>query len=137
MAKPKWGANNDTLARDEQKYIRDRIKSQYKKGNKCEICETTENLQFHHYTSLSVIWHKWKKKNNITINGVDEMMEVGTKFIAEHQFELFEDTVTLCKYHHADRLHGIYGKSPTSFTTPKQRRWVDNLHQKWLEGKKV
>ena len=137
MSKAKWGANNPTLKRDEQKMLRDRVKSGYKKGNKCEICDTEEYLQFHHYQSLTGIWNKWKRKNKIKINGTDEMLIAAKQFISEHQYELLEDTVTLCKYHHHVRLHGIYSKSPNLSSAPKQRRWVGIKRDQFLAGDKV
>ena len=37
------------LKRDLVKYVRDRAKSKYDKGTECRICESTENLDFHHF----------------------------------------------------------------------------------------
>ena len=39
--------------RDLVKYVRDKAKSQYKKGNTCYICGNTENLDFHHFYGLN------------------------------------------------------------------------------------
>ena len=44
------------LKRDPVKYVRDRAKARYKKGKECEICGVTENLDFHHYYSLSPLF---------------------------------------------------------------------------------
>ena len=41
------------LKRDRVKYIRDKAKSQYQKAGACQICHSTEKLDFHHYYSLS------------------------------------------------------------------------------------
>lgn len=135
MSSPKWGSNNPNLNRDEIKLIRDRVKSKYNKGTKCEICDSEEKLEFHHYYSMTALWDKWKKENNITIHDKDEMLEEGGKFIENHIQYIYNETVTLCHFHHAERLHKIYGKSPALFTAKKQKRWVGIQRKKFLEGK--
>lgn len=113
------------LKRDEIKYIRDLAKSSYKKSTKCYICETEENLQFHHYYSLTALWNKFKKRCKIKINSVQDILDYREQFKSAHHKEIYDDTVTLCKFHHMDRLHKIYGKSPSLATAEKQRRWVE------------
>lgn len=113
------------LKRDEIKYIRDLSKSSYKKDDRCYICGSTENLQFHHYYSLTALWNKFKKKCKIVITSVEDIIDYREQFKSAHHKEIYEDTVTLCKYHHMERLHKIYGKSPTLATAEKQRRWVE------------
>lgn len=112
------------LKRDEIKYIRDLSKSSYKKDDKCFICGATENLQFHHYYSLTALWNKFKKNCKITINSIQDILDYREQFKSIHHKEIYEDTVTLCKFHHMDRLHKIYGKSPSLATAEKQRKWV-------------
>jgi hypothetical protein len=118
------------LKRDEIKYIRDLAKSSYKKDTECRICGTQENLQFHHYYSLTALWNKFKKKAKIKIHTVQDILDYREQFKASHHKEIYEDTVTLCKFHHMDRLHKIYGKSPSLATAEKQRRWVELQREK-------
>ena len=116
-------AANTGLKRDEIKYVRDRAKAIYPKGTECEICGTTENLEFHHYLSLTLLWEKWKKDNAIHISSVDDIMFHRETFITEHEKELYEDAVTLCLDHH-QKLHSIYGAKPALYTATKQKNWV-------------
>lgn len=124
------------LKRDEVKYIRDLSKSAYKKDTECRICSTTENLQFHHFYSMSLLWEKWKKENNIIIKSVDDILEHRKTFKDIFKKEIYEETVTLCKFHHMERLHKIYGKVPSLATAQKQKNWVEKQRQKQLEKKK-
>lgn len=120
----------DELKRDEIKYIRDLSKSSYKKADCCYICGSTENLQFHHFYSLTALWNKFKKKCKITIETVQDILDYREQFKAAHHTEIYDETVTLCKYHHMERLHKIYGKSPSLATAKKQRRWVEIQREK-------
>ncbi len=135
--KKDWGSNNANLKRDEIKMIRDRVKSAYVKGDKCEICDETEKLEFHHFYSMTALWNKWKRLNKITINSVEDMLKEGGKFIANHKNYIYEETVTLCHYHHHERLHKIYGKSPTLATAKKQIRWVGIQREKFLNEENI
>lgn len=123
------------LKRDEIKYIRDLAKSSYKKDDKCYICGTTENLQFHHYYSLTALWNKFKKKLKVEIKTVQDILDYREAFKAAHHTEIYDETVTLCKYHHMDRLHKIYGKSPLLSTAKKQKRWVEIQREKYESNK--
>ena len=118
------------LKRDEIKYIRDISKSAYKKDEKCYICNTPDNLQFHHFYSMTPLWERWKKNNNIVINDVEDILVYREHFKAFHRKEIYDDTVTLCKYHHMEKLHKIYGKVPTLGTAEKQRRWCEKMRIK-------
>lgn len=118
------------LKRDEIKYIRDLSKSEYSKGEECYICGTHDNLQFHHFYSLTELWNKFKKRAKIVINNVDDILTYRDAFIAAHFVEIYDETVTLCKYHHMERLHKIYGKSPSLATAKKQKRWCDIMRDK-------
>lgn len=120
----------EELKRDEIKYIRDLAKSSYEKANNCYICGSVENLQFHHYYSLTALWNKFKKRCKITIKTVQDILDYREQFKSAHHKEIYEDTVTLCKFHHMDRLHKIYGKSPSLATAEKQRRWVEIQREK-------
>lgn len=124
------------LKRDEIKYIRDISKSSYEKGYECYICGAKKILQFHHFYSLTELWNKWKKEKNIQINNVDDILLYREDFKLEHYNEIYNETVTLCKYHHMDTLHRIYGKVPKLHTGPKQKRWCEKQRQKYYTGEK-
>ena len=47
------------LKRDKVKYIRDKAKSRYEKGNECRICGTNIKLDFHHFYTLVPLLEKW------------------------------------------------------------------------------
>jgi len=123
----------NNLKRDEVKYIRDLAKKSYAKDKECYICFTDENLQFHHFNSMSLLWNKWKRENNIKISSVEDIIKYRETFKDEHQIELYDETITLCKFHHMDRLHKIYGKTPALSTVDKQRRWCDKQREKSLK----
>ena len=125
-----WKKNMNDLKRLPVKYIRDRAKSAYKKGSECYVCGTTEELQFHHFYTVDLLWNKWAKCSGIEINSVEDILAHRDNFIAEHQKELYEDTVTLCWNCHNKRLHGIYGQKPPLSTAEKQRRWCDRMRRK-------
>ena len=114
------------LKRDPIKYLRDGIKSQYKKGTKCYICGDTKNLEYHHYTPLVYLADNFQKDTGILFDNVETVMEERDKFYDKYKIELIDDCITLCKMHHA-RLHSIYGKtySGADFITKKVRRWVN------------
>lgn len=118
------------LKRDEIKYIRDLSKSSYKKDTECRICGSKENLQFHHYYSLTALWNKFKKKVGFSIESVQDILDRREQFKSAHHTEIYEETVTLCKFHHMERLHKIYGKSPSLATAKKQKRWVEIQREK-------
>ena len=118
------------------KYIRDRAKSRYQKGNSCEICGTTEELQFHHLHTVDLLWERWIKAKNITIEDVDDILNCRDDFISEHEYELYTAVATLCKSCHNVKLHGLYGKTPALSTADKQRRWIDKQRLKFLEKNK-
>ena len=113
------------LKRDEIKYVRDLAKSSYQKDKECYICGSGEELQFHHFYSMTLLWEKWKRKNKIVINTVEDVECARESFKADHCKEIYGETVTLCKFHHMDRLHKIYGKVPALGTAQKQKRWCD------------
>lgn len=122
--------NKNELLRDEIKYIRDLAKSAYKKDTECFICKSIENLQFHHFYSMTALWNKWKKDNNLQIETVDDILHWRESFKAEFSQHIYVDTVTLCKGCHMGKLHKIYGKSPTLATAEKQRRWCQRMRDK-------
>jgi hypothetical protein len=114
------------LKRDVVKYIRDRAKSQYEKGDECFICGERDNLDFHHFYSLSPLLHNWIRKNKLN---PEDVMDFRDTFIEEHHSELYDDAVTLCHEHHL-KLHSIYGRDPSLGTAKKQARWVKIQREK-------
>ena len=108
------------------KYCRDRAKSRYVKDSSCRICGKTDNLDLHHFYSLSPLLTRWLRK---TKNLSEDVLEWRDTFINEHESELFEKTVTLCHTHHLE-LHSIYGKDPALGTAEKQARWVERKREK-------
>ena len=115
------------LKRDKIKYIRDKAKSRYAKGTECKICGTTEKLDFHHFYSLTPLLNAWlsKKISERPDHYTDEYIVIWRdEFIEEHEEELYDHAVTICRGHH-QQLHGIYGRNPALGTAKKQMRWVE------------
>ena len=114
------------LKRDVVKYVRDKAKSKYEKGTACEICDETEQLDFHHFYSLTPLLNQWLTKNR---HNPEYIQALRDDFIEEHHAELYDHTVTLCHTHHL-KLHSIYGKDPALGTAKKQMRWVEIQREK-------
>lgn len=121
--------SNKNFKRDPIKFVRDKAKSGYKKDDKCYICGSTDTLDFHHFYSLTPLFNKWLKDNNIEIKTDEDVISVRDRFIAEHYDELYEYARTLCHMHHL-KLHSIYGKFPALTTAKKQMRWVEIQREK-------
>lgn len=113
------------LKRDEIKYIRDLSKSAYKKDTSCYICNSTDDLEFHHFYSMTLLWNKWKSENKIVIKNVEDIIKYREEFKKKFHNEIYNETVTLCKFHHRERLHKIYGKVPNLATAIKQKNWCE------------
>lgn len=111
------------LRRDPIKYVRDKAKSRYLKDVECYICGSRENLDYHHYNSLTPLFNKWLLANKLNKNTEEDVLAIRDRFIEEYSFEVYTDAVTLCHEHHL-QLHSIYGKDPALATAPKQKRWV-------------
>jgi len=115
------------------KHIRDGIKSRYKKDCKCSICGTDENLELHHYTTVSTLFKNYVEEHNIPVTTDEEVVAMRDGFYAMYEYELIDFTVTLCADHHR-KLHSIYGREPPLHTAEKQERWVKKQRDK-AEGK--
>lgn len=109
------------LKREVIKYVRDRTKSQYTIGESCEICKTKDKLELHHYYTISLLVEKWI---DVKKYKPEDVLDWRDEFINEHKRELYDEVVTLCNYHHQQRLHNIYGQSPPLNTASKQKTWV-------------
>lgn len=117
------------LKRDLIKYCRDRAKSKYNKGSECDICGATEELEFHHFSSMTAMLDRWLLRNKIKVETAEDIMSVRDSFIEEHHTEIYDETTTLCKKHH-QQLHGVYGKKPNLGSAKKQARWVIKQREK-------
>lgn len=115
------------LKRDCVKYIRDKAKAAYKKAPACEICGATDNLDLHHYNTLTQLLKLWLKETGLK---EDDVVQWREDFIERYHTELYTDVVTLCRTHH-QKLHSIYGKNPTLVTAKKQARWVGIQREKY------
>jgi hypothetical protein len=119
------------LKRYEVKYIRDGAKTLYKKGDECYICGNTTELEFHHFYSVTALWEVFKRKNKVVIRNVDDIMHWREVFIEQNKEHIYENTVTLCHYHHNNVLHKIYGQAPPLATAEKQRNWCEKQRAKY------
>lgn len=117
------------LRRDPIKFVRDKAKAKYQKGTECRICGETDNLDFHHFYTLTPLFNKWLRDEKIVISTDEDVLAVRDRFIAEHLPELYDHTVTLCHEHHL-KLHSVYGKDPALHTATKQMRWVGIQREK-------
>lgn len=111
------------------KHIRDGIKSNYKKKDFCEVCGTEDNLELHHYHTVSLLLKNYAKENGIAISTDEEVLAMRDEFYKVYWHELVEDTVTLCNTHHV-KLHKVYSQEPALHTAKAQRRWVTIQHGK-------
>jgi hypothetical protein len=80
---------------------------------------------------MTPLWEKWKKQNSIIINSVEDILEQREHFKEQHLREIYEETVTLCKFHHMEKLHKVYGKVPALATAMKQKRWCEKQRLKY------
>lgn len=112
------------------KCVRDGIKSQYQKGDKCAICDSETDLEFHHYNSVTLVVDNFISKNNLEVpTDKDQMIQLRERIYEELRYELVEDTVTLCHEHHV-KLHKLYGDIPPAHTVNKQKVWITKMRDK-------
>lgn len=123
------------MSRSAVKWIRDYSKSNYVKDTKCAICETDQELEFHHYNSVSLLVHNFAAKRGLDFSSKEIILQHREEFLNEHWREMVEDTVTLCRRHHL-ALHNVYGEVPPLSTASKQERWVGRQYTK-LTGSEV
>lgn len=122
-------AANTKTKRKPIRWIRDGIKQHYKKAGCCEVCGVSDDLELHHYHTVSFLLEKHAKENNIPLSTDDEVLAMRDAFYEEYWHELVDDTVTLCNHHHVF-LHKIYGQKPLLSTAEKQKNWVQKQHDK-------
>lgn len=119
-----------TNKRDRIKHVRDKAKSAYEKQSSCYICGAQENLELHHFASLTNLLDKWAKEKGYDISTDAGVLAVRDEFILEHSAQIYDEVVTLCKKHH-QLLHQIYGGKPLLHTAPKQMAWVEKQKEKY------
>lgn len=122
-------SNTGARKRDPIKHIRDKAKAAYIKQPFCYVCGTTEALELHHTHSLTNLFEKWVKENNVNIDSDEDVIEIREDFIAQHNQQIYEDVFTLCLKHH-QLLHSIYGKAPELHTAKKQNVWIEKQKDK-------
>lgn len=105
------------------KHIRDGIKNKYEKRCYCEICGTDAKLEFHHYSTVSLLLKDHAERNGISIATDKDVLAMRDEFYEQYSYELLEDTVTLCKEHHS-LLHKTYGRTPPLHSAAAQAEWV-------------
>ena len=119
-----------TNKRDRIKHVRDKAKSAYQKQNCCYICNSTESLELHHFSSLTNLLDKWAKESGYDISTDEGVVAVRDEFIEQHRAQIYDEVVTLCKKHH-QLLHQIYGGKPMLHTAKKQAMWVEKQKEKY------
>lgn len=119
MAKNKGTGMKRTVYR----YIRDGIKNNYTYKESCEVCGTTEELELHHPTTVSLLFDNWCAKNKVSVATVDEVMAIRNDFYNDHWDELVNEVFTLCNTHHK-ALHKVFGSQPALGTAENQKKWV-------------
>ena len=115
------------LKREVVKYIRDKAKAAYPNKIMCEICQTSEKLELHHYKSISELSAIYIEDNNVD---AAEVLTWREDFIIKHNKELYEEVATLCKTHHA-QLHDVYGQHPELYTAKLQKKWIATRRDKY------
>lgn len=115
--------------RDSIKWVRDRAKAAYEKQPCCYICNATEPLDLHHYSSMTLMLEKWARQKSYKLNTDEDILQIRDEFIEAHRTEIYDEVVTLCKPHH-QKLHQIYGAKPALATAKKQIAWVEKQKQK-------
>lgn len=105
--------------------VRDYIKKDYIKDDKCFICGSASNLDLHHLYSLSELLNSWLDTNKITeINTVSRANSLRELFVTDNAVALSNNNlVTLCKIHH-NMLHTIYGQRYSNYLVPKITNWL-------------
>lgn len=106
------------------KWIRDKAKGAYEKGDYCFVCNTETDLELHHLGSITLLLEKWCKDKNIILKTDEDVLEIRDEFIANHNQELYKDVYTLCNPHHV-LLHSVFGKAPALHSVEKQRNWLE------------
>jgi hypothetical protein len=126
-------AKNTSNARIPVKWVRDKAKAAYEKADTCYVCGTTQDLELHHFHSVTLLLNSWASRKAYDISTDDGILAVRDEFIAEHHDELYNQVRTLCNPHHV-KLHGVFGKAPAPGSEARQSRWCDRQQAK-AQGK--
>lgn len=121
--------NKPKFKRDAISLVRDGIKSQYHKASCCAICDNDEDLELHHYHTVSLLVKNYAKEMQLDFNDEETVLSNRTALYDKYWHELVEDTVTLCNMHH-QKLHKVYTKEPPLFSASKQKKWVELQREK-------
>lgn len=117
-------AKNTGNKRIAVKHVRDKAKAAYDKQDHCCICNSSEDLELHHFNSITILLEMWATAKKYDISTDAGILEVRDQFIQEHHDELYEQVRTLCNKHHV-ALHRVFGKAPPINSQARQARWVD------------
>ena len=128
-------AKNTENKRIPVKYVRDKAKAAYDKKSECNICGSTEDLELHHFNSITLLLENWAVAKRYDISTDDGILAVRDEFITDHNEELYAQVRTLCNKHHV-ALHRVFGKAPPLNSTARQERWV-GIQKDKFEGKET
>ena len=115
------------MKREVVKCIRDRAKAQYPEKVACQICQTSENLELHHYKSLSELASMYMEDKAVD---KEDVLDWRDAFIKAHKSDLYIEVATLCKTHHT-QLHDVYGQHPELYTAKLQKKWIATRREKY------
>lgn len=122
-------ATNVKFKRDAISIMRDGIKSRYRRGDCCAICASNDDLELHHYFTVSQLVKKFAKENHLDFTDEEITLSNREAFYKQYERELIEEVVTLCQHHH-QLLHKVYTKEPPLFSANKQKVWVQKQKDK-------
>lgn len=125
-------AKNTGNKRIAVKHVRDKAKAAYEKQSSCCICGSSQDLELHHFNSITLLLENWASAKKYDISTDEGILAVRDEFIAEHRLELYEQVRTLCNKHHV-ALHKVFGKAPPLNSVARQERWV-GIQKDKLEG---
>ena len=128
-------AKNTGNNRISVKWVRDKAKAAYQKADSCCICGTDQDLELHHFHSITILLETWARVKKYDISTDEGILAVRDEFIAEHQHELYALVRTLCNKHHV-ALHTVFGKAPASSSVERQEQWVQRQIAK-AEGREI
>ena len=128
-------ARNTNNNRIPVKWVRDRAKAAYDKKSECCICGSGEELELHHFNSITLLLENWAVAKRYDISTDDGILAVRDEFITDHNDELYAQVRTLCNKHHV-ALHRVFGKAPPLNSTARQERWV-GIQKDKFEGKEI
>lgn len=128
-------ARNTNNNRIPVKWVRDRAKAAYDKKSECCICGSKQDLELHHFNSITLLLENWAIAKKYDISTDDGILAVRDEFIAEHHDQLYNQVRTLCNTHHV-ALHRLFGKAPPLNSGLRQQRWIE-IQQAKQSGKEV